>query len=179
VILLLSVNTSIWNKDVEESGSIATLPLLVVFLTANKSNSLITFILGVPYERMIVWHALWSLTAVTTGALHLYCAYFLGESDDRRLVGIEDVGVKRDLSGNSEDGGDSIYGLNGLNPDLVKFSLDGNTNFTGTIALLTMAALVFSSMVSTFRRWTFELWYIPHIVGAIVAGFFCCYSWCQ
>lgn len=97
----------------------------------------------------------------------MYCSYFLGESDDRRLAEVDE---ERRLS--SGDGGNSIYGLNGPNPDLVKFSLDGGTNFTGTVALLAMTMLVLSSLFSTFRRWAFELWYIPHLAGAAVAGGF-------
>lgn len=170
VIIILTIDSTIWNKDVEGSGSLCTLPLLAVFLTANKSNSLITFVLGVPYERMITWHMLWSFAAVATAALHLYCAYFEGESDDRRLS--EAVQDERLLSGDSGDGGNSIYGLNGPNPNLVKFSLDGGTNTTGTISLLAMAGLVVFSFIPTFRRLAFELWYIPHIVGAAVAAVF-------
>ena len=178
VILLLSVNRSIWNKDVEDSGSVCSIAMLVVFLTANKSNSLITFVLGIPYERMIVWHALWALTTAATVALHLYCAFFLGESDDRRLKEIEEDHIstttsdQRNLHSGDGEGGDSIYGLNASNPNLVRFCLDGDTNTTGTIALLAMTGLILFSIMNKIRRWAFELWYIPHVIGALVAGIF-------
>lgn len=185
LVMVMAVNSSLRNMDVEGSGEVATIPLVVVFLTANKSNSLITFALGVPYERMISWHALWSLAAVAAAGLHLYCAFYLGESDDRRLEEVDDgiivetednepaiAGgrrlVSRDLSGSV----DSIYGLNGPNPDLIKFSLDGNTNFTGTVSLVAMAVLVLASVLSIFRRFGFELWYIVHIGGALLAGWY-------
>jgi len=184
VVMVMAVNSSLRNMDVEGSGEVAVIPLVVVFLTANKSNSLITFALGVPYERMISWHALWSLAAVAASGLHLYCAFYLGE-DDRRLeevndgiiVEIEDIEpaiaggrrlVSRDLSGSV----DSIYGLNGPNPDLIKFSLDGHTNFTGTVSLVAMAVLVLTSALSIFRRFGYELWYILHIGGAFFAGYY-------
>mmetsp|Transcript_16218 Transcript_16218/g.24244 ORF Transcript_16218/g.24244 Transcript_16218/m.24244 type:complete len:632 (+) Transcript_16218:56-1951(+) len=197
IIILLSVDTSIWNKDVEDSGSMAGLPILAIFLTANKSNSLITFALGIPYERMIIWHQLWSMTAVAAGGLHLYCAYYLGETDDRRLL-LDSISTsstsinynnnisdERYLSGSGDgncngfgkgdgngDGKISIHGLNGGTPNFVKFALDGDTNTTGTIALLVMAILVATSLISSIRRFAFELWYIPHVIGALIAAIF-------
>ncbi len=154
--------------------------MMAVFLTANKSNSLITFALGVPFERMITWHVLWSLCAVATAGLHLYCAYFEGENDNRRRRLSGCPHYERLLHGDGDghdgdgdgDGGNSIFGLNGPNPNLFKFLFDGDNNTTGTVALLAMAALVVFSLFPIFRRWAFELWYIPHVAGAVVAGIF-------
>ena len=160
----------------------AALPLLPIFLTANKTNSLITFVLGIPYERMIIWHKLWAMTAVAAGGLHLYCAYYLGQNHDRRLL-LDSISTstndytgsisdERYLSGDSGESHFSIHGLNSGTPNFLKFTLDGDTNTTGAITLLTMAILVVTSSITSIRRFAFELWYIPHIIGALVAAIF-------
>jgi NADPH oxidase len=182
IIILLSVDASIWNKSVTDSGKMAALPLLPIFLTANKTNSLITFVLGIPYERMIIWHKLWAMTAVAAGGLHLYCAYYLGQNHDRRLL-LDSISTstndytgsisdERYLSGDSGESHFSIHGLNSGTPNFLKFTLDGDTNTTGAITLLTMAILVVTSSITSIRRFAFELWYIPHIIGALVAAIF-------
>jgi len=119
-----------------------------VYLTANKSNSLITFALGVPYERLIGWHKLWTILAIVVGCLHVCCAYRAGETGDEI----------------------SIYGLYENQPDLIKFAFDGDHNTTGAVALLAMIGLFVFSAASIFRRLLFEFWYLPHVISAIVAG---------
>jgi predicted ferric reductase len=175
VIAYLSYQTSFGRPDIEESGVIAELPIIAVFLTATKSNSLITFILGIPFERLVTWHKLWGYLAVATAAMHMWCAYAIGGR--RRLL----EGDERFLSGDSHDGDDTdshfggsptYYSLNGPSPNYLKFLSENEENYTGSIALIAMIALVVPSIFAIFRRWFFELWYIPHVISAMVALIF-------
>lgn len=159
VIFFVSYQVSFNQKETEESGSVASLPLVVVFLTANKSNSLISFIFGVPFERMVKWHALWAVLSVITAAFHYYVAYAFGEGDDRRFLG--DGG-----------GGDSIHSLVGTNPDFIKFSFDGDENTTGTIFFIALLLLTVPNFISMLRRWFFEVFYYFHVILVIVLSVF-------
>jgi len=82
--------------DVASSGTVASYALYAVFLSANKSNSLFTFLLGIPFERMIPYHRLASVVAITLGAFHCYGAFHVDTvpnlpdflvSDDTNLTG--------------------------------------------------------------------------------------------
>jgi predicted ferric reductase len=176
VIAYLSYQTSFGRPDVEESGVIAELPIIVVFLTATKSNSLITFILGIPFERLVTWHKLWGYLAVATAGMHMWCAYAIGGR--RRLFMEED---ERFLSSDSHDsssgdshfgGSPTFYSMNGPSPNYLKFLSENEENYTGSIALIAMIALVVPSIFAIFRRWFFELWYIPHVISAMLALIF-------
>jgi NADPH oxidase len=175
VIAYLSYQTSFGRPDIEESGVIAELPIIAVFLTATKSNSLITFVLGIPFERLVTWHKLWGYLAVATATMHMWCAYAI--RGQRRLLEADE----RFLSGDSHDHGDSggdfggsptFYSLNGPSPNYFKFLAENEENYTGSIALIAMIALVVPSIFAIFRRWFFELWYIPHVISAMVALIF-------
>jgi predicted ferric reductase len=149
--------------DVENSGHYAAYAIYATFLTANKTNSVFAFLLGIPFERMIPYHNLASLITVVLSCLHGYVAYAYGEggsgdgedqdsgSGDRRL----------------DSGDDSQYGLMGASPNLGKFMFDGENNTTGSLLTVTMMILVLSSIFPMFRRRFFDLWLWIHIFSAI------------
>jgi hypothetical protein len=56
-------------KHASASGTIASIPLfLVVMLPAH--NSVLTFLLGLPFERAIFWHAFCAYLAIAMGLYH-------------------------------------------------------------------------------------------------------------
>lgn len=114
-----------------------------------------TFFLGIPFERLIPLHFLYSVLSIVLGCMHGYVAYSQGLSanvDDDHLLGRED----------------SQYTSFGSDPDLVKFSFDGTINTTGTLLTFTMIALVLTSAFPTFRRHFFNVWLWIHIGLAIM-----------
>jgi predicted ferric reductase len=127
--------------DAIGSGTIAGLALVMVFLTANKSNSIFTFFLGISFERLQIYHNLSALVAVTLALFHLYVNYI--------------------------DEGESQFELNGADPNLPKFMFDGTRNISGSGLLLSMIVLVLSSFFPIFRRKFFDLWFWIHILSAI------------
>ncbi|CAB9516931.1 generating NADPH oxidase heavy chain subunit [Seminavis robusta] len=162
LLVLAGYTKSFLDPDLDQSGSIAGLALMAAFLTANKSNSVLSFVLGIPFERLIPYHNLASLAAILLSAFHTYVAFVYGDSSgdgkgsrERRL---------------SED---SAYALFGPNPDFVKFLFDGGTNFSGTMIIVFMLVLVGTSFFSVFRRCFFEFWLFTHVASAIGVVAFC------
>lgn len=159
VIAYISYESSFANPNIDHSGGIAEIAIIGVFLTATRSNSLITFVLGIPFERLVKWHKLWGFLALATSTMHMWCAYAIGNRR-RVLSGSEDE--------DSNDGGSpTFYSLNGPSPNFIKYLTETDINFSGTIALIAMIALVIPSIFSIFRRWFFEIWYVPHVISAV------------
>jgi NAD(P)H-flavin reductase len=172
--------------SVEQSGNFASYALFAVFLTASKSNSIPAFLFGIPYERMIPFHNLSSLTAVVLTFFHIYVAYQEGgngdDSEDREdtsmfLGSRGDDGYDGFDSSDSNDrrlSEDSQFGLNGPEPNLIKFLFsDNSTNLTGTLLTLSIVLLVSLSVFPFIRRKFFDLWFWTHILMAISAIVFC------
>jgi NADPH oxidase len=121
-------------------------------LTANKSNNIFSFFLGISFERLIIYHNLSALVAVTLSLFHGAVPYAYGNdaaSDRRRLYEY------------------SRHELNAADPDLLKFMLDGIVNISGSLLVLSMIVLVLSSFFPIFRRKFFDLWFWIHILLAI------------
>uniref|UniRef100_A0A6T7H5I0 FAD-binding FR-type domain-containing protein n=1 Tax=Attheya septentrionalis TaxID=420275 RepID=A0A6T7H5I0_9STRA len=176
--------TTFVNHDVSGSGTVASVPLVIAFLTASKSDSVFSFLLGVPFERMINWHLAWSLLSVCLGCFHYYVCYAFSSEDDEDRVrslllsspseddvfassnnmysAMSDDAMHRDLSGD-----DSQYALYGPTPDFVKFSFDGGTNQSGTLLVLALIAIVSPALVPWIRRLFFELFYHSHVILAL------------
>lgn len=153
VFFLKGFHTTFHTPNVSENGRMATYCTYWAFLTANKSNSVFSFLLGIPYERMIPLHQVSALMAVILGCFHAYVAYVYGGDDD----------------------GDSEHAEFGSNPALGKFLFDGRTNRSGSLVLGALLALLVLSWFAVVRRFLFNLWYVSHIVCGItvlVALFF-------
>jgi predicted ferric reductase len=171
------------SPDVERSGDIASYAIFATFLTANKSNSITAFFLGIPFERMIPYHNLSSLATVVLSFFHGYVAFAYGEggasSGSLGLAsdGSTAAGSASDASGDSGDrkldSEDSAYGLMGPSPDLFKFLFDGSNNTSGSLLAISMIVLVLSSIFPIFRRKFFDLWLWTHILAAICVVIFC------
>lgn len=154
-LLLVGYYMTFVSPDVDGSGKVAGFALLAVFLTANKSNSVFSFFLGISFERLIIYHNMSSLVAVTLSIFHGYVPFAYGGNSDSN-----DEGRRR-----LDD--DSQYGLNGEDPDVLKFMFDGGENTTGSLLALAMVLLVLSSFFPIFRRKFFDLWFWIHILLAI------------
>jgi predicted ferric reductase len=141
VIFLGGYYLTFVQPDNTESGKWASYAIYATFLTASKSNSITAFLFGIPFERMIIYHNLSALTAVTLAFFHGYCnfAYSAGESQ---------------------------YAESGLNTDLGKFLFDGGENLTGSLLTLSMVGLVTFSAFPIFRRKFFDFWLWTHILFA-------------
>lgn len=151
--------TTFISPDVEESGEYAAFAIYVTFLTANKSNSLFSFFLGIPFERMISLHNMASLTTVILSGFHGYVAYTYGDSSgDNADGGSQDRRL---------DSSDSQFAKTGATPNFRKFLFDGDTNMTGTVLFLALSTLVLTSLFPWIRRTFFDAWLWVHILSAI------------
>jgi NADPH oxidase len=161
ILILSGYYFTIVSPDVETSGTVASFAIFATFLTANKSNSITAFLLGIPFERMIPYHNLSSLTTVILSLFHGYVAFAYGEGDRRKL------------DSKDSQSGDDQYGLTGSNPNLLKFLFDGDNNTSGALLALSMIALVLSSIFPIFRRKFFDFWLWTHILLALCVIIFC------
>ncbi len=162
ILILSGYYFTVVSPDVETSGTVASFAIFATFLTANKSNSITAFLLGIPFERMIPYHNLSSLTTVILSLFHGYVAFAYGEQDDRRRLDSED-----------SQSGDNRYGLTGSNPNLLKYLFDDDNNTSGTLLALSMIALVLSSIFPIFRREFFDFWSWTRILLAFCVIIFC------
>jgi NADPH oxidase len=74
IILIQGMLSSFVNPSVTESGLVARLPLVICFLTANH-NSVLSLLLGIPFERALKYHKVSGYTAFINGIFHTYIAY--------------------------------------------------------------------------------------------------------
>jgi hypothetical protein len=62
------------------SGHAARIPLIFAFVTAMR-NSLLTLLLGIPFERAMWYHKLSAKLAYVNGIMHTLVAFFHPETD--------------------------------------------------------------------------------------------------
>ena len=180
---------SLWNKEIllcfqstfsnlkfyglEIPGFVAGMPLAFMYLTASRTNSLFSFLLGIPFERMIFYHKVSAYVSFVSGALHAYVAYAVEEAfDDRRRL-FTDVETHREMySGDSGDFNEgNNYALFGPEPNLYKFATTGNTNLSGTMIILSYAIIFMTSYVFV-RRVAFEFFLFMHLIFAGVCLYY-------
>ncbi|KAL3938521.1 MAG: hypothetical protein SGBAC_006588 [Bacillariaceae sp.] len=130
------------------SGYCSAYCIFVAYLTASKSNSLFTWLFGIPYERLIGLHWFSSVSGAVLGGCHCYVSYVFG----------------------GDDNGDSKFSqaVAGGTPNLAKFLFDGVNNWSGTILQFSMVAMVLMSFFQFLRRYAFNLWYILHVVFGVL-----------
>ena len=142
--IVLSYQATFVARDAAGSGTYASYAIFATFLTASKTNSIVTLIFGIPFERLVPYHNLSALTAVLLTCFHLTCAYGL------------------------TDGSDSAYYLSGSDPNFLKFLFDGTTvNRSGTLMALSVLAMVVSSLFPILRRKFFDAWFWTHMALAV------------
>ena len=148
-LVLQGYALSFVTPDLDKSGQVASYAMYLTFLTANKSNNLVSLILGISFDRLIPLHQLCGMVAVVLGCFHTYAAFQFGGAN---LNGAED----------------SIHTSFGTDPSLIKFLGDGTNNLTGSLLVASLFASVVLSIVP-LRRFAFQLWLYSHIIFAITA----------
>ena len=172
LLLYLSYHEALEEGDVEKSGVLATYPLYITYLTANKSNSLFSFAFGIPYDRMVRWHTLWAMVTAVMAIFHLVAAYKVKEEHEEEVPMDDNAFGVRRLSGDSHDSHDSIYGLYGATPNFGKFLFDGDVNTSGSLMVISILALVLPSLIPIIRRVMFEAFYYSHVLFALALTIF-------
>jgi NADPH oxidase len=76
--------------DVELSGNISSYGIIIGFLTANKSSSIFSFVLGIPFERLLGYHKLSAVVALAIAAAHVWVAF----QDDHRNADLAQFAVR-------------------------------------------------------------------------------------
>ena len=133
------------SPNLTDGGRMASYAIFLSFLTANKSNSLFSFLFGIPFERMIPLHLQSAVVAIVLGCFHVHVAFKYGGDDD----------------------GDSKHADFGDDPAIGKFLVDGDTNLSGTLLLACMMGTVGLSLLPIVRRAFFNLWLCSHILLAL------------
>jgi hypothetical protein len=82
LILIQGMMSSFVNPSVAQSGIVARLPLAICFLTANH-NSLLTMLLGIPFERALKYHKVSGYCAFINGIFHTYIAFVVGDTETK------------------------------------------------------------------------------------------------
>lgn len=80
IIFVQGLMTSFVHPSVSKSGVVSRLPLIICFLTASH-NSLITLLLGIPFERAIKYHKISGYLAFLNGIFHTYVAWVSHEQN--------------------------------------------------------------------------------------------------
>ena len=143
---LLGYHYSYVEPSTSDSGYMAAYALYMCFLTANKSNSLFSFVFGLPFDRLVPFHLASAIVAFTIGCFHTHVAYVYGGDDD----------------------GDSDHASFGSDPNRLKFLVDTDTNLTGALLLGGMLGLLALSLCSKLRRVFYNFWLMSHIVFAVL-----------
>lgn len=75
ILFLIGYYYCFYTPDVEISGDVASYALIASFLTANKTSSIFSFVLGIPFERLLAYHKLTACVAIVLSAIHTYVAF--------------------------------------------------------------------------------------------------------
>lgn len=147
VFILRGSHYTFIEPSLERSGYMSAYCIFAAYLSANKSNSLFTWLFGIPYERLVDLHWFSSVSGVVLGAFHCYVSYVFG----------------------GDDNGDSRFSkaFVGGTPNFGKFLFDGVNNWSGTILLDAMAAMVLMSFFQFLRRHAFNIWYFLHMIFGV------------
>jgi len=147
---VLGIITSFLNPDVNLSGRLARFPLAIAIVTASH-NSIVTFTLGMPFERCIFYHKLAGRLAFVIGIFHTYVAYVHPNAGATHSPPI--------ISTNEEQG------------NFFKFLFANEMNKSGTGVFLFIMAIILTSL-PVIRRKVFEVFHLLHIL--FVIGMVCC-----
>ncbi|KAL3944765.1 MAG: hypothetical protein SGBAC_001136, partial [Bacillariaceae sp.] len=172
-------------QQINSSGALASWPLYISFLLGHKQvTAIANHLFGLSFDRMIPFHKLVSKIAVILGVFHGWLAYLKwGERVQTR-----DSEIIESSHWEAIDY-DNVTGLTTAQPNVsfayalpatghttfsnvMKWSVDGWVNYTGTFLTLAMSILTLTSMVSTFRRKAYYTWLMSHIsLSVLVLGF--------
>jgi predicted ferric reductase len=136
--------------EADDSGGTAGVAAGLAVITATQ-NSLITFLVGIPFERALFYHKCFAYAAVIIGFWHGAHSYAL------------------DAAGKGEDEDDDRppvpYKISFSSS--VSFSFEDTTNTSGSLFCLAMLGLILTSL-PPIRRRIFEAFYKLHIILFLV-----------
>ena len=155
-MFIVGILYAFWNPSVVVSGQIARAPLALALISGTH-NSIITMLLGMPFERILFYHKLSGRLAFINGIFHTYvCFAFPTRGTHRNVAVLMD------------------HAIGGLDPNFWEYLWHGSINISGTCIL----SLVFCSMLTSLpyvRTVMFELFLYLHVVFAlsmVVCAFF-------
>ena len=126
-IMIYGILTTFYEPSLSGSGHASRLPLSLCFLTSNH-NSLLTLLIGIPFDRAIKYHKISGYLAFLNGVGHTYVAYIEAISTNRGT----------DVAGNSE-------GLHEVNGFFFNWSTGSQTNLSGSFLLVTVFLMLMTS----------------------------------
>lgn len=151
-ILGFGVYSTLFVENIEASGFITLTALGLTFLTANRSNSVFSFLLGIPFDRCLLYHKLIGGIATLLAVIHSIAAFAKAGSSSSR------------------------YALHGEDSHFGKFLFDGRRNILGTVALAGMLGIIITSLPIVRRR-CYEVFYMSHLVVLPVVIVVSCLMW--
>ncbi|KAL3913593.1 MAG: hypothetical protein SGILL_006424, partial [Bacillariaceae sp.] len=155
-LVVAGYNATFVNPSVSGSGFIAWYAMVLTFAYAMKWSSIVSFLFGVSWERLVPLHKLASIISIVLSCFHGYVAFQYGGNE-----------ANKDAEPSALDL-DSKYSLPGPATNLWNYLWDGMTNWSGSMTTVCMAILVALSVPKFFRRLHFDLWLISHILLSVV-----------
>jgi len=139
LILVQGMLSSFVNPSVSQSGVVARLPLAICFLTASH-NSILTLLLGIPFERALKYHKVSGYCAFINGIFHTYIAFAVNNNEEEEY--------------------------HGSFSHFLDFSSDGQVNISGTCLMIIILSMIITSL-PIVRRVFFEVFYYFHVLFAL------------
>jgi len=186
--ILLQIPFAVWKvealggiRQVGFSGVFASLALYASFFLAYKQFfSLANWCCGLSFDRMIPFHKVASIVSVLLGIFHGWIAY-------KKWGGTVDAHVPPEFQSDFWDvvAYDNSTGMASLQPhisvqyalpatnhtsfsNVMRWSVDGWVNWSGTFLTLAMALLVLSSLFVDLRRKSYYLWLVAHVLFSLM-----------
>jgi len=145
--------------SVSISGHTARTPLIFAFATA-MHNSLLTLLLGLPFERAVFYHKLSARLSFVCGIMHTIVSFMHPDTDmDIQSQPMENS--QRELMESS-----TIYSFMGSEPNFGKFMFANSINVGGTGIMVFMTLMIITAL-PYIRRKVFELFYFVHLFCVI------------
>lgn len=166
-LIICSIYSFVY-PSVAISGHTARTPLIFAFATA-MHNSLLTLLLGIPFERALFYHKMAARLSYVCGLLHTYVAYVFPENNDT----IEEYSYEEQQQLFETSPG-LLYSYEGSNPHFGKFLVADSVNIGGTLIMAFMTTMMLTAL-PCIRRRVFELFYYIHLlccIGMLGAAFY-------
>ena len=143
------------------SGYMATDAMLATILLANKSNSVLSFLFGLSYERVVPMHRTAALLTLLLSCFHVRVAFV--NTVKHAVVKADQPIANQNQDNAAMDDRNTVW----------EFFWDGYINVTGTLALVCVSLLICSSFFRVFRKYGFDIWLISHILFSLFGIAFC------
>ena len=138
-IFVRGLVTSFIHPSVSKSGAVARLPLVICFLTANH-NSILTLLLGIPFERLIKYHKISGYLSFLNGIFHTYVAW---------------IAHKQKIGDNRE---------------VLKFASNDQVNMSGTLLLCVIFSMILTASPYVRRKAFEVFYYFHIIFAMAMMG---------